>query len=94
MRTISMEEFNSHYKVPASFIESLCELDLITIIVIEDEKHLQIDQINTIERLMRLHYDLNINFEGLDVITNLINKIDRLQNEIISLNNQLDFYQK
>lgn len=94
MNTISIEEFYSHYDVPASFIEALCELDLITIVAVEDQKHLQIEQINTIEKFKRLHYDLDINFEGLDVINNLINRIDRLQNEIIALNNQLDFYRK
>ena len=94
MNTISVEEFYSHYNVPASFIDALCELDLITIVAVENKKHLHIDQINTIERLMRLHYDLEINFEGLDVINNLINRIDHLQNEIISLNNQLEFYKK
>ncbi len=88
---ISIQQFCSYYNVPVTFIESLSDFDLIEIIV-EDQKYIDIKQIHTIEKMIRLHYDLHVNFEGLDVITNLLRQIEDLQNEITSLHNKLDFH--
>lgn len=92
IKTISVKQFCVHYNVPVTFIETLSEFELIDIINIENSKHIKEQQIATIEKLMRLHYDLDINFEGLDVINNLISQINKLQNEVTSLQNRLDFY--
>ena len=94
MKTITVQQFCGHYKVPNSFIESLYEYELITIIKIEKAQHIPTKQISTIERLMRLHYDLKINFEGLDVINNLITQINQQQEEITLLSNKLEFYKE
>ena len=66
--------------------------DLITLKNEGNTLYIDAAQINTIEKLIRLHYDLDINFEGLDVIFNLLNQIDSLQQEIKRLNNKLTFY--
>ena len=92
LKTISVKQFCVHYKVPISFIETLSEYELIEIVNQNKILHIQEEQITTIEKLMRLHYDLDINFEGLDVITNLINQIKSLQNEVETLNNKIEFY--
>ena len=92
MKTITVQQFCIHYKVPNSFIESLSEYDLITIIKTEEIPHIPIEQISIIEKLIRLHFDLKINFEGLDVINNLISQISKQQKEIIVLSNKLEFY--
>ena len=94
MKTITVQQFCVHYKVPDSFIESLSKYDLITIIKIEKTHHIPMEQISNIERLIRLHYDLKINFEGLDVINNLINQINKQQEEITFLSNKLEFYKE
>jgi len=94
MKTITVQQFCIHYKVPDSFIESLSKYDLITIIKIEKMHHIPMEQISNIERLIRLHYDLKINFEGLDVINNLINQINKQQEEITFLSNKLEFYKE
>jgi len=43
--------------------------------------------------LMRLHYELDVNFEGLDIINNLLNRIDELKQDISRLKNRLEFYE-
>ncbi len=93
LKTISVTQFCTHYEVPVSFIESLNNYELIHIIEIQNDKHIRLEEVNTLERYIRLHYHLNINFEGLDVIANLLNQIEELQNKINNLNNKLDFYQ-
>jgi len=89
---IPISEFCSHYNIPDSFIESLCDIDIIDIVMQENIKHIRAEQINIIEKMIRLHYQLDINIEGLDVINNLLEQINQLQYEIIELHNKLDFY--
>ncbi len=89
---ISIQEFCKQYDVPESFIKKLYEYELISFTEENSTPHIPWEQINNIEKLIRLHFDLNINFEGLDVILNLLNKIDALQEENRQLKNQLMLY--
>ena len=59
----------------------------------ENEQYLQLKQLHKVEKMMRLHYDLQINLEGLDVISNLLSQLESHQNEIILLKNRLQFYE-
>lgn len=92
MKTIAVEQFCVHYNIPASFIDSLGSFELIKIIRVENDNHLQVDEIRKVEKLMRLHYDLKVNFEALDVIENLTSQINSLQSEIHQLKNKIEFY--
>ena len=49
--------------------------------------------IRSIEKMIRLHYQLGINIEGMDVIYELLNRVESLQAEIIELRNKLNFYE-
>jgi hypothetical protein len=89
---IAVPEFCSYYNIPDTFIESLYNIEIIDIVMQENIKCIKKEQINIIEKMMRLHYQLDINFEGLDVINNLLNHITDLQNKIIKLHNKIDFY--
>ena len=90
---ISIQQFCTHYKVPVTFINALHEYELIEIIVTRNGNYLKITQLNEVEKMMRLHYDLNINLEGIDVIYSLLKQVALLQNEITLLNNKLKFYE-
>ena len=92
IKTITLQQFCNHYDVPVSFIESLDNYQLIEVISIENTKCIDEDEIHHIEKLIRLHYHLNINFEGLDVVVNLLNQLEELKREVNRLNNKLDFY--
>ena len=90
---ITIQKFCSHYEVPESFIDSLYEFELIEIVHEDDTKCLSLAQINTLEKLMRLHYDLNINLEGIQAIHNLLNQVETLQERVNYLKNRLDLYE-
>lgn len=49
--------------------------------------------ISEIERLFRLHKDLSINFEGLDVINQMLNRIQKMENEINLFKKRLKLYE-
>ena len=90
---ISIQRFCEHYSIPTTFINNLKEYELIEIIVAEKDNYIKITQINEVEKMIRLHYDLNINLEGVDVIYNLLNQVDSLKKEITTLQNKLHFYE-
>jgi len=90
---IAIQRFCSHYEIPLSFIEELKDYELIEITIIENTNYIKKTQINDLERLIRLHFDLEINFEGLDVVDNLLKRVNALQNEITTLNNKLRRYE-
>jgi hypothetical protein len=93
-KLISIQQFCEYYNVPKTFINALHEYELVEIIVTNDENYLKTAQLNEVEKMMRLHYDLDINLEGIDAIYNLLKQVESLQNEIVTLKNRLDFYKK
>ena len=76
-----------------SFVDSLYNMGLIQIEMIEQDQFIHQDQISDIEKIIRLHYELNVNLEGIDVVFNLLEKERRLQDELNTLRNRLRIYE-
>ena len=89
---IPIEQFCKIYEIEFSFINSLNEFGLIEITYIDKNKFIELEKIQAVEKMIRLHNELGVNFEGIDIITNLVQKIDSLQSRINLLQNQLDIY--
>lgn len=90
---IAVEVFCSHYDVEYTFVESLQEHDLIETVIVGNVRFLQIPQLNRIERIIRLHHELDINLEGIEAIQGLLSRIEHLDREVASLRNRLRFYE-
>jgi chaperone modulatory protein CbpM len=90
---ISTEEFCTHYKVEYSFIDSLDRYGLIEITRINETAFIDTDKLTELEKLLRLHNDLDINLEGIEAITYLLHRIKNMQNEIVLLRNRLSMYE-
>lgn len=90
---ITIQKICTNYKVPESFIDSLYEFELIEIVAQDTNRCVSINQIKTIEKLMRMHYDLDINLEGLQAISSLLNQVESLQEQVNYLKNRLDLYE-
>jgi hypothetical protein len=93
-KLISIQQFCSLYETPTSFFDDLHEYEIIKFKVVDNTKHIKLKDISTVEKLMRLHFDLNINMEGLDAIVHLTNQINDLQKEINHLKRQIGFYEE
>ncbi|WCO02862.1 chaperone modulator CbpM [Psychroserpens ponticola] len=91
---ISIQQFCTHYNVPISFVNALQEYELVEITITDQDNYLKTNQLNDVEKMMRLHYDLDINLEGIDVIYNLLKQVESLQSELIVLRNKVNFYEK
>ena len=92
-KLISIQQFCEHYSIPINFINALKEYELIEVIVENNQDCILITHINKVEKIIRLHYDLDINLEGVDVIYNLLNQVDLLKKENTDLQNKIKFYE-
>ncbi|TDI68438.1 MAG: MerR family transcriptional regulator [Bacteroidetes bacterium] len=90
---IAVSQLCSHYKVKISFFNELSEVGLIDITTIEQTSYLHQDKINDVEKMIRIHHQLNVNTEGIDVVFNLLQKVDDLQNELTTARNRLRLYE-
>ncbi|MBO9638299.1 MAG: MerR family transcriptional regulator [Siphonobacter aquaeclarae] len=90
---ITVVECSRHYQIEVSFLEELREYGLIEVVVQEEVPGLEIGQLARLEKLIRLHDDLNINIEGLDAVMHLIQKLEDVQNELSHLKNRLRLYE-
>ncbi len=91
---IAISELSGHYQVEESFFSRLDELGLIRIFTVEKVLCIHHDEIRDLERMLRLHEDLEINPEGIDTIFNLLQKIEDLQSELREVKGRLRFYEE
>jgi hypothetical protein len=90
---ILIEHFCANHEIEFSFIDCLHQFGLIEVIIHEDNKYLHQEQLNDVEKMMRMHYDLDINMEGIDVISHLLKRMNSLQKELIETKNKLRLYE-
>ncbi len=90
---ISTETICSQYEIEYSFVQSLSTMGLIQIEIIEQARCIHQDQIGDLEKIIRLHQELEVNLEGIDVILNLLEKERELQKELKNLKNRLRLYE-
>src|SRR5690349_4498722 len=93
-KLVPVAEFCKHYNVEVSFIQSLNEYGLTEITVVKETPCIYEENIRDLEKIMRLHYDLDINLEGIEAISHLLHRLDDLQHELLVLKNQLKFYKE
>ena len=84
--------FCSHHQIEVTFIQHLQAYGLVQVILIQEEPYLPEEELPEVEKLMRLHYDLNINMEGLDAVRHLLRRTEMLQREVRVLRNRLNAF--
>ena len=89
---IPIHQLGEHYQVEVSFFVNLQDFGLIELITIDETPCVPEARIVEIEKMIRMHHDLEINFAGIDTVINLLERIDQLQNELIETKNKLRLY--
>lgn len=90
---INAAEFCDSHNIEVSFISSLREYGLIDMKTIDNSIFIYKKQLNELERIVHLFYELDINLEGIETIIYLLNRHNEMQSEIISLRNRLRLYE-
>ena len=91
---ILISEFCNCHKIEVNFVRSLREHGLLETVVMREQEFIPREQVRDLERMMRLHYELQINLEGIDAINNLLERVSSLQNEVRVLQNRLRRYEE
>jgi len=90
---IAIDEFCAKHDIEVSFISSLQHTGLIEITTIEKVGFIPVDQIRQLEIFMRFYYELDINLEGIETISHMLQRVNDLQEEIVELRNRLGLYE-
>jgi len=90
---ILASEFCFHHHIDPSFLYSLKDSGLIEIYIVEEKVFVPESQLTQLEKMVRLYYDMDINLEGIETITYLLQRMNEMQQQIIQLNNRLSIYE-
>jgi hypothetical protein len=90
---IAIDEFCANHNIEVSFISSLQQNGLIEISTVKETGFIDADQLQQLEKYIRFYYELDINIEGIETITHLLQRVISLQDEIIMLRNKLRLYE-
>ena len=91
---ISITEFCRYHHVDVDFIQLLQQNGLIETTIVQQTVYVQTDNLGQLEKFVRLHQELNIPAENLDIVSHLLNRMENLQHEIKQLKNRLGFYEQ
>ena len=90
---IPIAHFCTSHNIEITFIESLQEYGLVETVVVQQTRYLAPEHLAGIERIIRLHYDMNINLEGIDAILHLLERVEALQGELNAAKNRLRVFE-
>ena len=91
---IAADEFCIHHNIKLSFIHSLKESGLLEISSTDEKIFVPVNQLNRLEKLVRLYYEMDINLEGIETITYLLQRMNDMQQQIAQLSNRLSRYER
>jgi MerR HTH family regulatory protein len=86
--------FCMHHQIELSFIQSLHSFGLIAYEEVDNQIFLPQSQLNDLEKFVRMHYELDINMEGIETIYFLLQRNADLQMQINLLHAKLRIYEK
>jgi hypothetical protein len=90
---IAIHDFCNNHNIEISFIISLQQTGLLKITTRNETWFIDSDQLPQLEKYILFYYELDINLEGIETITHLINRISTMRDEITALQNRLRFYE-
>jgi DNA-binding transcriptional MerR regulator len=91
-KLISVKEFCVHHNIQSDFIIDLERNEMIELVTVKRTRYISENNLLAIEKMIRLHQELQINIEGIQTILQLLNKLDKKEAELNSLRNTLSFY--
>jgi len=78
---LSRSEIVSIYKIELHFFDELTAAGLLQVEAENDDYYISTDHLSRFERFANLHYDLDINIPGIEVIDRLLLQIKQLEIE-------------
>lgn len=90
---ILIEQYCLHEELDITFVEALTARGLLQVVVQEQRNYIAPEHLPRLEQLARLHYELEINLEGLEAISHLLARVDHMQQDLRTLEERLRLYE-
>jgi len=90
---VPVDEFCASHKIEISFVSSLQNSGLIDLTTIRETDFIELEQLQKLEKFIRLYYELDINLEGIETINYLLQRINSMNEEMTVLRNTLRLYE-
>lgn len=91
---ISLQQFCISHHIEQSFIFSLGNAGLVNIVQTEEEVYIPASELKQLEKMVRFNTEMDINIEGIETITYLLERMQQMQQHITQLNNRLRLYEE
>ena len=89
-RQITIEEFADFHQVTTELIQEFADFGLISVLKVEQQYCIDTGNIERCERAIRIHKDLGVNMEGIEIILDMREKHAEMQRELKWLRHQLE----
>ena len=90
---IAVKQFCIYHEVDDSFISELQQAGLVEIKEINHDCYIPQNELQKVERLIRLHNELEINTAGIEAISHLLERLETIQEEMRLLRNKITAYE-
>ena len=89
---IAANDFCVYHNIEYTFITSLHEAGLVEVTVINEVIFIPQTELQKLEKLISLH-ELDINLAGIEAISHLLKRVEKLQEDMRYLKNRLSLYE-
>jgi chaperone modulatory protein CbpM len=90
---ITVNDFCVYHNVEYTFVDYLADAGLVKVTTVNKIDCIPVNEIQKLERLVRLHNELEINEPGIATINNLLQKLEDMQQEMSVLKGRLRLYE-
>jgi hypothetical protein len=89
---ISTTEICTYHDVEYTFISSLSDAGLVELTVVDQKPYIPESELQKLEKMIRMHNELEINVAGIEAITHLLERVNKLHEELRVLRNRQRSY--
>ncbi len=80
------------YNIEETFITSLFESGLIHIYEQDNERFMEVAELENLEQFARWYYEMDINVAGIEALHHMLARVKEMQSEIEMLKSELKIY--
>lgn len=86
---IATTEICTYHNVEYTFINSLGEAGLVDLKVVKKNTYIPETELQKLEKMIRMHHELEINVAGIEAIIHLLDRVEQMQEELRVLRNRV-----
>jgi chaperone modulatory protein CbpM len=86
---IAITTICTYHEVEYTFINSLSEAGLLHLEVVDQTSYIPESDLQKLEKMIRMHNELEINIAGIEAISHLLERVEQMQQEIRVLRNRV-----